>query len=447
MESKLSQIPFASQRWIVLAASCIANLCIGSLYAWSVFAAPLAQKFTELGIATSAGDLAIVFSVANSVGPITLIAGGYINDKLNPRIAILISGIFFGAGMLIAGSATSMPALIAGYGVCCGIGMGLGYGCTIGNSIKCFPDKRGLIGGIATASYGLSSVIVPPLANAMISSWGISVAFATLGIAFAVLVCASSLFIVKAPDNASELLWTTEKKPGRTASKAAPTSTRPHTTRISTNNAANEVEPSASPENKTWRQMLASPLFYLMFCMLACGAISGMIVISQASIMAQNMAGLSASSAALAVSAVALANSAGRVVAGSLSDRLGRTKTLALMLCVSIAAMSMLATYVPAKGNLSFYIGICLVGFCFGSFMGVFPGFTADTFGSKNNGVNYGIMFIAFAIASIAGPGIVNFATSTWGAYQPAFALGIALAIAGLAVCALYVAAFRKLQK
>ena len=458
MNPKQTESPFVKQRWIVLAASCIANLCIGSLYAWSVFAGPLAQKFTELGTTTAAGDLAIVFSVANSVGPIMLIAGGYINDKLSPRAAIFASGAFFGTGMIIAGNATSMPVLIAGYSVCCGIGMGLGYGCTIGNSVKFFPDKRGLIGGVATASYGLSSVVVPPIANAMIASWGVSSTFVALGATFAVLVCAASFFVIKAPDNMSELLrnnaieneapssakGTASLSHGESRTKHGDTS-NPTASAPPTQTATALPDKNGTPD-RTWQQMLASPLFYLMFCMLACGAISGMTVISQASLIAQNMAGLSTATAALTVSAIALANSAGRVVAGFLSDYFGRVKTLALMLCVSIAAMALLALYTSEHGYLAFYVGVCLVGFCFGSFMGVFPGFTADTFGPKNNGVNYGIMFIAFAAASIAGPAIINFSTNTWGIYQPAFVFGIGLAAIGLMLCALYAAASRKSQ-
>lgn len=163
------------RRWLVLIASCLINLCIGSLYAWSVFASPMAEKLNTLSGSNNftSASLAIVFTVANSVGPITMISGGYINDKLGPKWVVFFGGLLFGGGMLASGFATGIPMLIITYGLGCGLGMGLAYGCTINNSVKFFPDKRGLIGGIATATYGLSSVLIPPVANALMNAVGL----------------------------------------------------------------------------------------------------------------------------------------------------------------------------------------------------------------------------------------------------------------------------------
>ena len=154
------QKKLTSKRWLILIASCLINLCIGSVYAWSVFAKPEAAWLSSFGRELTAGDLAIVFTVANSVGPITLISGGFINDKLGPKWVIFSGGLLFGAGMILSGFATALWQLVIFYGLFCGLGIGLVYGCTISNSVKFFPDKRGLIGGIATASYGISSVLI-----------------------------------------------------------------------------------------------------------------------------------------------------------------------------------------------------------------------------------------------------------------------------------------------
>lgn len=135
--------------------------------------------------------------MANSVGPITLISGGYINDRVGPKWVIFAGGLLFGAGMIVSSVAGGVPMLIMGYGLGCGLGMGLVYGCTISNSVKFFPDKRGLIGGIATASYGISSVLIPPVANALIGSEGVLYAFKILGIAFIVIICGGAFFIEK----------------------------------------------------------------------------------------------------------------------------------------------------------------------------------------------------------------------------------------------------------
>ena len=178
------QKKLTSRRWLILIASCLINLCIGSVYAWSVFAKPEAAWLSTFGRELTAGDLSIVFTVANSVGPITLISGGFINDRLGPKWVIFSGGLLFGAGMILSGFATALWQLVIFYGLFCGLGIGLVYGCTISNSVKFFPDKRGLIGGIATASYGISSVLIPPAANALISGKGVKMAFIILGAAF-----------------------------------------------------------------------------------------------------------------------------------------------------------------------------------------------------------------------------------------------------------------------
>lgn len=198
-EEKRKQL--TGKRWIILIASCLINLCIGSLYAWSVFSAPMAEYLNSLnGGNMTTANLAIVFTVANSVGPITLISGGHINDRLGPKWVIVAGGIIFGGGMFLSGLATGIPLLLVGYGLGCGLGMGLVYGCTISNSVKFFPDKRGLIGGIATASYGISSVLIPPVANMLIDRAGILSAFKILGIAFLIIICGGAFLIEKCPE-------------------------------------------------------------------------------------------------------------------------------------------------------------------------------------------------------------------------------------------------------
>lgn len=135
-------INFTRKRWLVLVLYGIINLCVGSLYAWSVFAGPLQE---QLGV----GSLSMVYTVATSVGPVTMISGGLLLRKLGTRWVLLLSGVVFGMGMFLSGFATGQGFLIITYGLVAGLGAGLAYGCTVGNSVKLFPDKRGLAGGIA----------------------------------------------------------------------------------------------------------------------------------------------------------------------------------------------------------------------------------------------------------------------------------------------------------
>lgn len=409
------------KRWLVLLASCFINLCIGSLYAWSVFASPLAEKLNELGgltgsAALSAANLAIVFTVANSVGPVTMISGGSINDKLGPKWVVFAGGVLFGAGMFACGFAKSIPFLIVSYGLGCGLGMGMVYGCTISNSVKFFPDKKGLTGGIATATYGLSSVLVPPLANALIERVGISNTFRGIGAVMLVVICGCAFFIEKCPEGYAPEGW----KPVEQASGQA-----------------KGAAPKAGGGNKNWREMIADPVFYVMILMLMCGAFSGLMITSQASPMAQKITGMSVSMAATAVSVLALFNAAGRVIAGFLSDKLGSVNVLLAAFVLEIAGLFCLLS--AGEGDTGkFFIGVSVMGICFGSLMGVYPGFTAAQFGAKNNSVNYGIMFIGFALAGFFGPTIVGRIVTAYGSYTRSFYIAGGLAAAGIVLALIY---------
>lgn len=405
------------KRWIILAASCFINLCIGSLYAWSVFAAPMAAHLQAL----SGGDtpnLAVIFTVANAVGPITMISGGTLQGRLGPRKVILLGGLLFGLGMFLSGFATSVTILLITYGLGVGLGVGMVYGCTVSHCVKFFPDKRGLIGGIATASYGISSVIVPILANALISQFDITTAFRVLGLAMLAVICLCAIPIIPCPAGFAPEGW----------QPTAPVSGTKRTA------------------DRTWREMLADPVFYAMLLMLCCGAFSGLMVTSQASQIAQRMIGMTAAEAAAVVSTLALFNTFGRILAGFLSDRLGAVNTILGVFLVSIAGLLLL--YCSGPGSVEpFYAGVCVVGLCFGSVMGIYPGFTAAQFGSQYNGVNYGIMFIGFAAAGCLGPMIMGGIYGAAGAYQPAFLVAVALAVVGCGLNGVYRVMSRKARR
>lgn len=406
------------RRWLVLLFACLTNLCIGSVYAWSVFAAPMAEYLSMLtGVSLTTADLAIVYTVANSVGPITMISGGWINDKFGPQNVILVGGLMFGGGMILSGFATSVGMLIAAYGLLGGLGIGMAYGCTISGCVKFFPDKRGLIGGLTTAAYGFSSVLLPPAVNILVEKMGVTSAFIVIGIVFMVVVCVSSRFIIPCPEGFVPEGWSPSAQKGE----------------------------SAGTVNKNWKEMLVSPIFYIMILILMSGAFSGMMIISQASTVGMEMIGLSVAAAGIAVSVLALFNSLGRIVAGSLSDRIGRVNTLTLACVLSV--LGNLLLYSCKEGSVAlFYAGISVVGVCFGAFMGVFPGFTADQFGSANNSVNYGIMFVGFSMAGYFGPTIMKQVYYGDGAYTRAFLIATLLSVAGIVLTIIYRMAVGKRQ-
>lgn len=398
---------YDKKRWRILIASCLINLCIGSLYAWSVFASPMAEYLTEL-TGKEIKSLAIIFTVANSVGPITMILGGVLNQKLGPKRVILIGGVLFGFGMIASGFVTSQIKLMFTYGLMVGLGVGCVYGCTISNTIKFFPDKRGLIGGIATASYGISSVIIPIIGNILINKLGVTTSFKVLGLVMLVVICISATVIEECPSNYVPKGYVLKDANGNTQCK-----------------------------EKIWKEMLKDPIFYVMLLMLCCGAFSGMMIISQASSLSQRITGMSATSAATIVSIIALCNTGGRIISGYISDKIGTLNTIRIVFIGT--TIGIINLYLSCSGiTLLFIIGVLIVGLMFGSIMGIYPGFTASQFGPKNNGVNFGIMFIGFAAAGYFGPTLMTKLFQSTGNDQTAFIVAAVLGILGFFLTFVY---------
>lgn len=362
------------QRWRLLAVSCLINLFAGSIYAWSVFGSALAARLTDLtGAAVTGADLALAFGIANGLGPVPMIFGGAVNDRFGPRFVIMAGGLLMGLGLFLTGSVETPAGVVLSYGLFFGLGLGLVYGCTINNTMKFFPDRRGLVGGLTTAAYGISSVLVPPVASLLIAKTGVSSALQIFGVLFGVVIVTGGFLSMRCPPGFVPDGWTPPA--GR---------------------AVGGVE-------RNWRAMLASSEFPPMIVLLMCGAIAAMMVIAHVFTIARDQMAWSAAEASAAVSIIALANTFGRIFAGSLSDRLGRLPALSLGLFLSLTGLAALAFAGPEAGAL-FYAGLVAVGLSFGSFMGVFPGYTAEVFGSRHNSVNFGIMFAGFSAAGIAGP-------------------------------------------
>jgi OFA family oxalate/formate antiporter-like MFS transporter len=384
-------------RWMVLLAFCLVNLCTGSVYSWSVFAAPMAERLSGfLGQTLSSGDLSIVFTVYSGMAILMIVVGGALNDRYSPRWILLFSGIMYAGGFLLSGMAHSLQTLILGYGVLCNIGGSLAYSCTIGNAVKFFPDRRGMAGGIVTAAYGMSSMLLSPVINHINTTMGVQISFYALGICFLVIICTCSFFTDRPPVQPVNISVSTEVS------------------------------------DATWRQMLRDRRFYVMYFIFFSAGFFGYMITSQAAAMGEHI-GMSATSAAFGVSALSLANAAGRVSAGFLSDRLGRVNTLTIMLLIAIAGL-LLLTAADHNGAFVFYIGILAVGLGFGSFMGVFPGFTTDQFGAKYSTFNYALMFTSFSIAGMLSPLLSGQIFSTYGTYVPAYlaAIGVCLVSLGL---------------
>ncbi|MFV0559265.1 MAG: OFA family MFS transporter [Enterococcus sp.] len=382
-------------RWQILTASTVVLLCTGAIYAFSVFAGPLSA---EKG--WSMAEIMLAFTINSAIGPIPMILGGFLTDKGLAKWSITIGGLLFGLGFFLSGFATSPSMLYVTYGVLGGLGQGLAYSGCLSNTIRLFPDKKGLASGIITAGMGGAAIIAAPASNYLIEQQDTLHAFRILGIIYMVVVLIASFFIKKAPANYVPEGWTPPEQ-GKGGS-----------------------------QNKTWLQMLQTPYFYLIFLMLFAGAFSGLMIASNASVIGQQMFGLTAATAAGYVSLYSLSNCLGRVLWGTISDKLGRNNALTIILSVVAVAFVLMASVSSQAG---FAIGIVMLGLCFGGVMGVFAPLVMENYGPVNQGVNYGIVFCGYSIAAFFAPKVAtNMASTHNGDFTNAFYTAIAIALAGL---------------
>jgi len=397
-----------TNRWIVLLASIIMNLCIGSAYAWSVFQKPLIEMF---GWQTSQASLA--FTINLCLVPFAMIVAGKIQDKSGPGKVTLVGGLIFGVGIILSGFTSSLTVLYLTYGVLGGLGIGTVYACTIGNTVKWFPDKRGLAGGLVAAGFGSGAVLFAPLAVSLINKYGVLSTFRVLGFVFMIGIVLCS-FAIKAPKEGFIPKGWTPKLAGPVVTVTI---------------------------DKTPGEMVKDAKFYVLWVMYTIGCVSGLMIIGHASPIAQEKIGLSPQVAAVAVSILAFANTGGRIFWGSVSDKIGRYNAI---LCMYILSSGMLILLSGAKSFGVFIVAVSGIALSFGGFMGIFPSVTADNFGSKNIGVNYGVMFTAFGLAAFVGPRLAAMVKqSSGGEYGRAFLIVAIMNIVGI-VCTVIIKSLLK---
>lgn len=372
----------------------VINLCVGSAYAWSVFQKPLITLFKW-----STSDTSLAFSISLFLIPIAMIVGGKIQPRYGPKFLMFTGGIIFSVGIIAAGYTGSLAFLYATYGVLGGFGIGFIYGTSISNAVKWFPDKRGLAAGLVASGFALGAVINAPVANSLVQQYGVLTTFKILGAAYVVITSLASQFVTAPPAGYLPAGW----QPAMAAGVG---------------------------NDKDWRDMLRDPLFYILWVMYTIACVSGLMIIGHASPIGQEVIKLTPQTAALAISFLALANAGGRIFWGWVSDRIGRYPTCMAMFVICGAmmlALTNVATFLP------FVLVLMAIGLCFGGFMGIFPSITADMFGPKNLGMNYGIIFTAYGAAAFIGPRLAaRMKEINNGDYTSAFLIAASLSIVGV---------------
>ena len=385
------------KRWLMLAATMIANICIGSGYAWSVFQDPLIRLYNWSPVQTS-----LAFTLILGISALPMVVVGKIQDYVQPRYIIFTGGLIFGLGTFATGYIASLHQLYLLYGVVAGLGMGIVYSGGLSNMIRFFPDRKGLCSGLLAAGMGSGALVIAPLAAVLIDSLGVLTTFKVLGILFTIIICGLSFLIETAPLNFKPAMW-------------EPTNDNTKT----------------SPVDKDWKEMLGSPSFYFIAAMFILGTIAGLMVIGHASSILQELVGLTAKKSAVLVGVLSLANTTGRVFWGWLSDRLGCFPTcIFLYIIVSVSMFGLIAL----PRNQIFVAAMMVVGLCYGGFMSMIASLTAEVYGTKNLPVNFGIMFLAFGVAAFIGPRLAAIIkVANQGDYSQAFMVAGILSIVGIA--------------
>ena len=376
--------------WIVTLAGMGLNLALGILYAWSVFKKAMVSPVAEGGYGWTNQTATLPYTVAIAMFAVMMIPAGRLQDKLGPRKVALTGGLLTAAGLIVAsfsGPTSVLPAIV-GFGLLAGTGFGLGYAASTPAAIKWFPpEKKGLITGLVVAGFGIAPVYISPLTKVLLAQHGVAMTFRILGIAFAV---TATLF--------SSLIQNPEKplnvaKPG--------------------------VSKTSFGGDKGWRDMVKTPFFYMIWLQYAFAATAGLMIIgNMASIVTSQSGGALKAQAAMFVALLAIFNAGGRIIAGVLSDYIGRIVTLAL---VSISQASILLFFPRFTTFGEFVVGAAVVGFSYGACLSIFPSTTADTWGTKNMGLNYGVLFTAWGVGGVFGPMLAAKIVDTTGSYQTAY--------------------------
>jgi len=388
-------------RWWRVVGALLMNLSLGSLYAWSIFIAPLEKEF-----GWNRADTSWIFTIAVFVFGISFVIAGRLQDKLGPFKISVVGSIGLSLGFILASFTNSLGWIFFTFGGIMGFGNGFGYATPIPVLSKWFPDRRGLAVGLAVAGYGGGSAILAFIGPPMLTGLGWRGTFLWLGIGFFVATMIGAFMLQNPPAGYKPEGWV---PPPPTAKAKVVASTY-------------DYPPS---------EMVKTPQFPLMWIGYCLGTSAGLMTISQLIPFARSV-GLPATAATLTLLIGAVGNAGGRIFSGWLSDAIGRLQTLRLMILVSAIIMPILAN-TSSIGVI--YVLLFGVYYCYGTCLSVFPSTTADFFGTKNLGVNYGWVFTAWGVAGIVGPMIGGYMFRTYKVYTGAFyAAGILAVIAFIAM-------------
>jgi MFS family permease len=363
----------SNKGWAVTAAGMGLNLALGILYAWSIFSKQLTEAIDKNGFGWSKTEATLPYTIAIACFAAMMVPAGRLQDRFGPRIVATVGAILTGTGLIVASLGT--PA-----------------------AVKWFPpEKKGLITGLVVAGFGLAPVYIAPLSRYLLATYGISTSFRILGCVFMI----STTFFAQFIKNPSSPL----PPPKKTGDGAIARS---------------------SSADQSWRQMLKTPAFYSLYLQYACAATAGLMIIGHLAKIVSVQSGNTVKIGFLFVALLAIFNAGGRVVAGIVSDYIGRIITIAFVCFLQAVIMVFFSQLSTVN---AFILGSAMVGFNYGACLSLFPATTADYWGTRNLGLNYGILFTAWGVGGVLGPILAGKIADATGSYTMAYHIASGLLI------------------
>ncbi|MCX7800130.1 MAG: MFS transporter [Fimbriimonadales bacterium] len=395
--------PRPERRWPIVVAAVALQLCLGSVYAWSVFRTPLAQGYGWSYQETAAPFRFFLFAYSFGIW-----IGGGLLDRLGPRAVARAGGLLLLAGLALASTRRDPLGLALAYGLLGGLGAGMAYPTPVATLIRWFPDRKGLMGGVGVFGFGAGSLVFAPVLAAALAgtpeqqALRLPTTFLALGLVFvAVAWLAGGL-----------LRWPEQARAG---------------------------EPVEAWGTRPWETWRTWPYPALWLCFL-CATSVGLAAINEASPLLERLGATGGVwlAPSVGVGLMAVANGAGRLVWGQAADRIGRRAAMIAMFSVMAASAALYAASRSQPAALAALVGI---GLCFGGMLGMLPSNVSGFFGTRAFGANYGMSYSAFALSAWMAPAVVSFsvqealagAGSTLAAHEPGGWMMLAASLAGLA--------------
>lgn len=436
-----------ARAWVVVCAGTAVNLCLGILYAWSVWKKVLVDKAQADASAVMTGINAgwpfltdtqgtVAYFLCGLTFAVFMIPGGKIQDKYGPKIGATLGGLLLAAGCIIAGLMKSYLGLIIGFGILGGMGMGIGYAAPTPAALRWFGiHRRGLIAGITVGGYGGAALYISPLAQYLIDNYGISASFIGLGVFFAlVVVIAAQLLRLppadyvppgprkkpESPDDLGITWW------DRLLARAL----RRHVPWRDQKRAAQRI----TSEEWSPTEMLSRWQYYALVLMFIGSAQSGLLVIANAAPILAKTAGkldFFAQNAWIIASFGGLINASGRVGTGLYSDKIGRTNAYTLNGIVSAAFLLAAPFIIQMESVPLLFLALGVAYWQYGGGLALMPSMTADFFGAKHLGANYGLVFLGWGLGFLM-PLIAGYIKDVTGSYNLSFYISAAVLIAAV---------------